>query len=173
MVLHPSSSVWHSILPLAILTHFRSAEIPWWFVQNVHSRFSYSSADGRVHYLVEAAILSRKRDAKGVPGSNKLYAAQAAVWVASCTEQCSVGNSMSYTHPHYHVDPEDPDPLRVFLSVPHVYDVHLDAEGGWYLSNALLYDEINMCSSLRAGFTVVRHWCGEYLVRAPIYSVGN
>lgn len=76
--------------------------------------FPNSFADGPVHDLIEAIILSRKRDASGALGADWLYAAWTMVWAVCSTERCHLSNDVVYMRPRSQMDADVADPPNVF-----------------------------------------------------------
>lgn len=65
-------------------------------------------------------------------------------------EGCSLESAVAYMCSPVQVDPKVGDLHPVSSSVPDVYDVDLEAEGDWYLSDITPSREIDVRSSLRS-----------------------
>lgn len=61
--------------------------------------------------------------------------------------------------PPFRVETGVADPPPVSRIVPDVYHAALEAEGEWDLSGILPLVEIDVCSSLRLYFTIIRDKC--------------
>lgn len=82
-------------------------------------------------------------------------------------EWCSLSNAVAYFCPRSQEDPKVGGSPIVSPSKSHEYDFDVDAEGKWDLSDIPPSQEIDVCSSLRADFTVLRGNVIKYSVGAP------
>lgn len=108
----------------------------------------------------------------GVLEANRQYAARAVVCAVAMAEQCSLARPVAYMHLLPQADPEAVDPRPVLSIGLDVYDVDLDVEGEWYLSDIKPSGETDVCSSLQSDFPVIRNKCVEYSVEEPMTADG-
>lgn len=140
---------------VAYLTYCSSTEVNWSFVEGVHRWFPYSFANGRVCDLFEACFrhwrnmwvgrLMWIEDRLLRPLCRKNLLLTSAPWQRlkhTCIHFQGWSTELMVSH-------------AVSPSVPYIYDVELDAEDKWNLSDIRPFDESNDHLSLRADFTVI------------------
>lgn len=80
---------------------------------------------------------------------------------------CSLADAVAHMCPSQRADSEVLDIPSPSPAVVDEYDIDLDSESGWNFSDILPSDKIDINSSLRADFIVIRNMCVKYLVEAP------
>lgn len=127
----------------AYLEYHRSAEVSWSPADRVHRWSPQGFADGHAQNLVEGVLPLWMRDARGALGANRLYAA-------------SLANAVAYICRLSQMDRNAVHQPIISSNVPDVYDVDLEAECEWELSDILPSGEIDIRSSLRVDLDVNR-----------------
>lgn len=120
--------------------------------------------------MVDADLLSRKRDKSGVLGANRRYAARAVFCTVSTAEGCTLASAIAYMRPTSQVEPKVFDILLASTRVPDVYDVEIDSEGECDLSDRPNSCEIDVRSILRGGFTTIYDKFSKYSVEGSTTS---
>lgn len=80
----------------------------------MHCWFPYSFAHGRIRHLVEAAILSWKREASGELGAFRLYVVRFIFWTVPTADWPSLSSAVAYMCPSFQVDHEVVDRPSMF-----------------------------------------------------------
>lgn len=117
--------------------------------------------------MVETVIPSRKQDASGALGPDSVFAVQHGVWEVPSADRLSVTDAVSYLLTSHSAVEEGGGPPPSFPDVGDVFDVDLDAEGQWGLSDIPLPSEIDICSRLRADRSVIIDKCSKYSIEDP------
>lgn len=112
----------------------RSTEIIWSSTDNVSRWFQYSFA-GNVFGFINLVVPSVKRDANGAFGTDRVYGPRAGVCTVPSTDRGSPASPMAYMPPSPRKDIEVASTCPALLIIRLVYEVDLDAEDEWNLSD--------------------------------------
>lgn len=83
-----------------------------------------------------------------------------------------MADTLTPMYPSQRINIEVSDTPSILMAVTDAYDVDVDADGDWKLSDVPPSGEINIRSSLHVDSTVIRDKCVRYLVEAPRPSTG-
>lgn len=97
------------------------------------------------------------QDVSRALGEDKVFPAPYIISSDNAAGQCSRNVAIAHMHLPQRPDPKVLDIPSTSPVVFHAYDVGLDAESDWCISEIRPLGDINICSKLRAGFTDVCH----------------
>lgn len=97
--------------PSNYLAHCRSAEVDWPSINDELRWFPQDFANGPVHDLGEAGVLSRKKNGSKALGADRLNGSRTVVWEGFSAEWCSLASTFASMCLPSQVDPKVSVPL--------------------------------------------------------------
>lgn len=148
--------------------HWRSAESGLAFWRCNSLLISHRFPESREYTLVEAGVLPHKQNTRGVLGKDKIFHIRATTCSVAWRDWSSVADAVAHMRSSHFPSLEVLELVPALLVLFDAYDVALDEEGEWDLSNIPPTNVINIRSSLREEFSATRNKCVEYSVQAPM-----